>query len=81
LQTNDELERTLGVRVLAVDYANVPSITTVLEENGIEIFISAITTDLIQSASPEAALIQASDESKSTKRIISSNWSVPYKEE
>ncbi|KAK1834903.1 hypothetical protein QBC39DRAFT_431229 [Podospora conica] len=78
---NPAIEKELGVSVLAVNYDDVPGLTKTLEDNNIHTVISAITMMPIDGSTPkEVELIQAADASKTTKRLISSDWGIPYDE-
>ncbi|KAH6981638.1 hypothetical protein BKA56DRAFT_549473 [Ilyonectria sp. MPI-CAGE-AT-0026] len=76
-----ELEKTLGARIVPVDYSSVSSIVEVLEKNNIDTFISAI--GLGGSAPPDAELplIRAAEQSSVTKRFIASVFGATYKKE
>ncbi|SPO01952.1 uncharacterized protein DNG_04625 [Cephalotrichum gorgonifer] len=72
-----ELEKTLGARILAVDYSNPDTIVALLEENRVDAVISALG-----GRSPpeqEHGLIQAAAKSTVTKRYIPSVWGVKYR--
>ncbi|KAK3376473.1 hypothetical protein B0T24DRAFT_718815 [Lasiosphaeria ovina] len=75
---NPEVEAQVGVPVIAVDYDDVPGLTKILEDNKIDTVISTITMIPMDGSSPkEIQLIQAADASKTTKRLISSDWAAP----
>jgi len=81
-QPNPSIEKELGVSVLAVNYDDVPGLTKTLEDNNIHTVISTITMMPIDGSTPkEVELIQAADASKTTKRLISSDWGIPYDEQ
>ncbi|KAK4446799.1 isoflavone reductase [Podospora aff. communis PSN243] len=79
---NPILEAEIGAPILAVDYSNVDAITKVLEDNNIDTVISGIAMHSIDGSRPhELEMIRAADKSKTTKRMISSDWGTPVKEE
>lgn len=68
--------------MLAVSYDDVPGLTKMLEDNNVHTVISAITMMPIDGSTPkEVELIHAADASKTTKRLISSDWGIPYDEQ
>lgn len=68
--------------MLAVSYDDVPGLTKMLEDNNVHTVISAITMMPIDGSTPkEVELIQAADASETTKRLISSDWGIPYDEQ
>lgn len=77
------METKVGVRIFPVDYTDIPAVTKVLEDNNVHTVISAIY--MIPSHTgeqpKELELIQAADASKTTKRMITSNWGLPHVEE
>lgn len=75
------MEKQVGAKIIAVDYANVEATTKALEDNNVHTVISTI--NMMPSPGqtpPEIELIRAADASKTTKRIISSDWGVPSHE-
>ncbi|VUC30091.1 unnamed protein product [Clonostachys rosea] len=80
---NKDLEKELGVPIIAVDYDNVPALTKTLEDNNVDTVISTIfmmpsfTGDLPK----EVEIIRAANASKTTKRMISSDFSFNLKPE
>jgi len=80
---NAALEAETGAPILAVDYSDVDAIVKLLEEeNNIDTAISGSAMHGINGSRPsEVELIQAADKSKTTKRMISSEWGGPVKEE
>ncbi|KAK7421216.1 hypothetical protein QQX98_002346 [Neonectria punicea] len=78
---NPELEKTLGARIVPVDYSSVSSIVEVLEKNNVDTVVSAI--GLGGSAPPDAELplIHAAEKSSVTKRFIASVFGATYKKE
>jgi nucleoside-diphosphate-sugar epimerase len=79
---NPALEAEIGAPILGVDYSDVDAIVKVLEDNTIDTVISGIAMHSIDGTPPnEIELIRAADKSKATKRIISSEWGSPVKEE
>ncbi|KAG7426751.1 Oxidoreductase BOA1 [Fusarium oxysporum f. sp. raphani] len=71
------LEESLGARVVTVDYSNVDSLASILEERNIEIVISAVN-NISGDNHPEINLIRAADKSETTKRFIPSYFGTPY---
>jgi hypothetical protein len=68
--------------VLAVNYDDVPGLTRTLEDNNVHTVISTITMMPIDGSTPkEVEVIQAADASKTTRRLISSDWGIPYDEQ
>ncbi|KAI8179641.1 Oxidoreductase BOA1 [Colletotrichum sp. SAR 10_86] len=66
-----------GIRFVAVDYANVDSLVSVLQENSVEIVISAVN-NITGENDAELNLIRAAERSSTTKRFIPSYFGVPY---
>lgn len=65
-----------------MDYSDVEALTRALEENNIHTVVSALQMlEAGGSVSREVELIRAADASKTTKRMISSNWGPPNTEE
>ncbi|RMJ20300.1 hypothetical protein CDV36_000112 [Fusarium kuroshium] len=75
-EANAEKEKQIGAKILPVNYADVDSLTKVLEDNNIETVISTLNTMGV--AEPELNLIAAADRAKSTKRFVPSIWGVKY---
>ncbi|KAL2265997.1 hypothetical protein VTJ83DRAFT_5349 [Remersonia thermophila] len=75
-QASEAKEKEIGARILAAPYDNVDALTSLLEDNKIELVIS--TLDLSQSQDPEVNLIQAADKSAVTRRFIPSSWAIKY---
>ncbi|ENH69294.1 hypothetical protein FOC1_g10004832 [Fusarium oxysporum f. sp. cubense race 1] len=71
------LEESLGARVVTVDYSNVDSLASILEERNVEIVISAVN-NISGDNHPEINLIRAADKSETTKRFIPSYFGTPY---
>lgn len=68
--------------VVPVDYSDVDAIVKVLEDNNIDTVVSGIAMHSADGTAPnEIELIRASDLSKTTKRLISSEWGLPVKDE
>ncbi len=80
-QPNPEIESELGVPVIAVDYSDVEAVTKTLEDNKVHTVISTIGMYPMGSEPKEIELIRAANASKVTKRMISSDWGVPHKQE
>ncbi|KAF2874389.1 hypothetical protein BDV95DRAFT_331579 [Massariosphaeria phaeospora] len=72
-KTNPELEKKLGVRVLAADYSSPDALVELLEKNKIWAILSTISSAI--DTLPETNLIQAADRSKVTRRFIPNIWS------
>jgi hypothetical protein len=82
IQTKPDLEAEIGVPVLAVDYSDVDAVAKMLEDNKIDTVVSGIAMGSHgPTPPPEIDLIRAADLSKATKRMISSDWLVPLREE
>ncbi|KAF4763546.1 hypothetical protein HAV15_000578 [Penicillium sp. str.  len=77
---NDELSKTLGVPVIAVDYSNVGSLGKVLEENRIDTIISTLPISDESAINSQLNLIEAAIQSKSTNRFIPSEFGIIYDE-
>lgn len=60
-----------------MDYNDVDALTKVLEENNIEVVISAIFIFDDTSSAAEINVVKAAEKSKATKRFIISNWGIP----
>jgi ribosomal protein L12E/L44/L45/RPP1/RPP2 len=72
----------IGAPIVPVDYSDVDAVVKVLEDNDIHTVISALAMHSADGKPPtEIELIRAADRSKTTKRLISSAWGVPAKEE
>ncbi|PHH59411.1 hypothetical protein CDD81_3221 [Ophiocordyceps australis] len=73
-------EATYGVAIVAVDYHDVAALTKVLEEHNVYTVVSALTMGPAPDGSRpnEIELIKAADASKTTKRMISSDWGIPH---
>ncbi|KAK3369846.1 hypothetical protein B0H63DRAFT_551718 [Podospora didyma] len=79
---NPALEAELGVPIIAVDYSDISAVTKTLEGNNVHTAISAINMSPFDGSTPtEIELIRAADASKTTKRMITSDWGVPHKDE
>ncbi|KFY43847.1 hypothetical protein V494_01784 [Pseudogymnoascus sp. VKM F-4513 (FW-928)] len=76
-KSDEELAARLGAPIIAVDYFNVPELTQTLEKHGVHTVISTINMRTTEGEPPEIELIRAADASKSTKRMISSEWGIP----
>ncbi|KAK3938952.1 hypothetical protein QBC46DRAFT_264241, partial [Diplogelasinospora grovesii] len=74
-----ELEKTLGARIVDVDYSNVDSLVAQLQDNNVHTLVSTLG-----GRSPpeqEHALIQAADRSSVTQHYIPSVWGVKSRPE
>jgi nucleoside-diphosphate-sugar epimerase len=67
--------------VLAADYSNTKSITKILEENNVEIIISALGLFSDESAQAQLNLIHAAIKSTTVKKFIPSEYGIKYTEE
>ncbi|KAM0247106.1 hypothetical protein ACHAQJ_009961 [Trichoderma viride] len=76
-RSDDALAIKLGAPIIAVDYTNVPELANTLETYGVHTVISTINMRTTEGEPPEIELIRAADASKSTKRMISSEWGIP----
>ncbi|KAF7554088.1 hypothetical protein G7Z17_g3149 [Cylindrodendrum hubeiense] len=76
-RSDEALAAKLGASIVAVDYTNVPELTNTLELYDVHTIISTINMRTMEGEPPEVELIRAADASKSTKRMISSEWGVP----
>lgn len=75
------MEKELGVPIIAVDYDNIKAVTETLEQNNVDTVISAIMMMPGPAGDPkEIQLIRAADLSKTTKRLISSDYGLPHSE-
>ncbi|PNP78585.1 hypothetical protein FNYG_08064 [Fusarium nygamai] len=78
-KVNPSLEKELGARILAIDYSDPNSIATLLEENHVDVVITALSGHT--PPEQELGLIQAAAKSKVTKRYIPSVWGIKYRPE
>ncbi|KAK3319634.1 hypothetical protein B0T19DRAFT_432790 [Cercophora scortea] len=74
---NEERAKELGVQILAVDYTDVVGLTKTLEDHNVHTLISAIVMWTKENGAAEVNLIKATDASRTTKRMISSDWAAP----
>jgi hypothetical protein len=80
-QENPALEAEIGVPILAVDYSDVEAAAKLLEDHNVHTVVSGISTHATEVGAPqEAELVRAADLSRTTKRIISSQWGAPIDE-
>ncbi|KAF6787294.1 nmra-like family protein [Colletotrichum musicola] len=80
-KANPKLEKEIGATIIVVDYANVEATTKALEDNNVHTVVSTINMDPPPGQVPkEIELIRAADASKTTKRMISSDWANPHNE-
>ncbi|KFZ17630.1 hypothetical protein V502_04503 [Pseudogymnoascus sp. VKM F-4520 (FW-2644)] len=75
--SNNELEESLGTRVISADYSDVHSLVALFEQNKIHTVVSAMSG--LASPESELALIRAANQSKTTKRFIPSVFGVKYR--
>nr|BAB01487.1 unnamed protein product [Verticillium dahliae]BAB01488.1 unnamed protein product [Verticillium dahliae] len=78
---NPNLEKSLGVPIIPVDYTDIVATTKILEDNNIHTIVSAIAMLVFGDAPPEVDLIRAADASNTTKRFIASGWGIPHTRE
>jgi hypothetical protein len=74
-------EKELGVRLVATDYKNVAVLTKILEDNNVHTVISALVMMPNSGGPLELNLIRAADASKTTRRMIPSEYGYPQREE
>jgi hypothetical protein len=67
----------IGAPIIAVDYTNIPELTSTLERHNVHTVVSTINMRTTEGEPPEVELIRAADASKPTKRMVSSEWGVP----
>jgi hypothetical protein len=81
-QPNPDLEKQFGIRVIPVDYFDESGLTKTLQDNNVDTVISALSMrpDRSGDLPKEVELIRAADASKTTKRMISSDWGHPRPE-
>ena len=74
-------EAELGVRIIATDYKDVAVLVNILENNNVHTVISALVMTPDAGGPLEPNLIRAADASKTTRRMIASDFGFPqYKE-
>ena len=78
IQADDDLAKELGIPLLLADYANVKSLTNLLESNLIDTVICTIDD---ATGSAQLNLIEAAENSSSTKRFIPSEFGLRYTQE
>lgn len=76
-QVSGSPEPAANVQLVAVDYMDVESLSSILEEYNTETVISAVN-NITGDNEPELNLIRAAERSKATKRFIPSYFGVPY---
>ncbi|KAL7908493.1 hypothetical protein GGI35DRAFT_486568 [Trichoderma velutinum] len=75
---NPSIEAELSLSVIVVDYSDVEAVTKSLEDHHVDTVISALSTSALDGSAPkEIELIRAANASKTTRRMISSDWGVP----
>ncbi|KAK4248804.1 isoflavone reductase [Corynascus novoguineensis] len=81
-KANPKLEAEIGAPLVPVDYSDVDALAKVLEDNNVDTVVSGIAMHSEDGSKPhEVELIRAADRSRTTKRLISSEWGVPFKDE
>ncbi|PLB35797.1 NAD(P)-binding protein [Aspergillus candidus] len=78
---DDDLAKELGVPLLLADYANVASLTTLLESNKIDTIVSTVSVLDDTASNAQLNLIEAAEKSSSTKRFIPSEFGMRYTQE
>ncbi|WKT54439.1 NmrA-like domain [Fusarium oxysporum f. sp. vasinfectum] len=78
-KADSALEKELGARILPIDYSDPDSIAILLEDNHVDIVISALGGHT--PPEQEYGLIRAAAKSKATKRYIPSVWGIKYRPE
>jgi hypothetical protein len=63
------------------DYSDVGSLTNLLERNGIDTVVSAMPLTDDDTSNSQLNLIEAAEQSSSTKRFIPSEYGILYNEE
>lgn len=76
IQASEEKSTQLGVKLIAIDYSNINSIVTVLQENRTDTVLSTINS--VTGNASEFALIEAANKSTATKRYIPNTWGIKY---
>jgi saccharopine dehydrogenase-like NADP-dependent oxidoreductase len=74
-------KKELGVRLVATDYKDVAVLTKILEDNNVHTVISALAMMPNAGGLLELNLIRAADASKTTKRMVPSEFGHPQREE
>lgn len=81
IQADDDLAKELGIPLLLADCSNVESLTNLLESNKIDTVISALAVLDNATTTVQLNLIEAAENSSSTKRFIPSQFGLRYTEE
>lgn len=81
IEADDDVAKELGVPLLLADYSNVGSLTNLLESNKIDTVISALAVLDDATSTVQLNLIEAAEDSSSTKRFIPSEFGLRYTEE
>ncbi|KAK0639201.1 hypothetical protein B0T16DRAFT_422617 [Cercophora newfieldiana] len=80
-KANPAAEAQIGAPILAVDYTDVDALAKVLEDNNIDTVVSGIAMHSADGTPPyEIEMIRAANKSKTTKRMISSDWGAPIRD-
>lgn len=74
-------EKELGARIIATDYQDVTALTKILEHNNVHTVVSTLSMMPNAAGALEQTLIRAADASKTTKRLIPSEFGFPQREE
>jgi uncharacterized protein YbjT (DUF2867 family) len=74
-------EKELGVQLIATDYEDVAVLTKIFEDNNVHTIISALNMMPNAGGPLELNLIRAADASKTTKRMVPSEYGHPQHEE
>ncbi|VUC36364.1 unnamed protein product [Clonostachys rosea] len=72
--------RNAALKVVVVDYSKPEELHKVLESYAVETVISALQVNSAESGAAELALVRAADACLTTRRFISSDWSMPIKD-
>lgn len=74
-------EKELGVRIVATDYKDVGILTKILEDNSVHTVISTMAMMPNGGEPLQLNLIRAADASKTTRRMVPSEFGHPQREE
>jgi hypothetical protein len=74
-------EKELGVRFVVTDYKDVEILTKILEDNNVHTVISALAMMPNAGGPLELNLIRGADASKTTRRMVPSEFGHPQREE
>ncbi|KAJ5281863.1 hypothetical protein N7478_007235 [Penicillium angulare] len=74
-QTSSQLD--IGCPVLPVDYTDAQGLKAQLEAKSVHTIISTLQVNSAESGACEINLVRAASQSRTTKRFIASEWSIP----